>query len=163
MKKIIYILSLFLFTNASAVNYTMEDFEFYTEACKRNQFVSCSHLAIIYEENKLVKQDPKKAEKLYIKACGGGDAFACHNVAVIYGKSTNEALKKISLKFYEKACRAGYPDSCIHMGRHYRDTKTLLQDYTKAREFFQIACDLNSRHGCKEVRIIDGADYDGYH
>lgn len=160
MKKIIYALSIILFTNLNA--YNMEDFEFYTEACKRNHYVSCSHLAIIYEENKIVKQDMKKAEKLYIKACGGDYPFACHNVAVIYSKSENKALRNISLKFYEKACRSGYSKSCIYMGRHYRDSHTLLQDYEKAREMFQLGCDLNDRLACKEIRIIDGTNYDGY-
>lgn len=160
MKKIIYILSIILFTNLNA--YNMEDFEFYTEACKRNQYVSCSHLAIIYEENKLVPQDTQKAQKLYVKACGGNDAFACHNVAVIYAKKENKALKKIALKFYEKACRAGYAKSCIYMGRHYRDSHTLLKDHKKAREMFQLGCDLNDRLACKEIRIIDASEYDGY-
>lgn len=160
MKKIIYTLSIIFLSNLNA--YTIEDFEFYQEACKRNQFVSCSHLAIIYEENKLVKQDMKKAEKLYVKACGGNDAFACHNIALIYTKNDNQSLKKIALKFYEKACRAGYAKSCIHMGRHYRDSHTLLQDYSKAREMFQLGCDLNDRLACKEIRIIDASDYDGY-
>jgi len=140
----------------------MEDFEFYTEACKRNQFVSCSHLAIIYEEDILVKQDMKKAEKLYMKACGGDDAFACHNVAVIYAKKDNEALKKLSLVFYEKACRGGYAKSCIFMGRYYRDSHTLKRDYDKALEMYQIGCEANDPHSCKEIRIIQGAKYDGY-
>ncbi len=163
MRKIIYIFSILFFINLNAQTYTMEDFEFYKEACKRNQYLSCSHLAIIYEEDKLVKQDMKKAEKLYIKACGGDDAFACHNVAVIYAKKDNKALKKIALAFYEKACRGGYAKSCVYMGRHYRDSHTLLQDYEKAREMFQLGCDLNNALSCKEVKIIDGKDYEFTH
>lgn len=158
MKKIIYILSIILYTNASS--YTMEDFEFYTIACERNHFVSCSHLAIIYEESKLVPQDMKKAEKLYIKACGGDDAFACHNVAVIYAKSDNPALKDISLKFYEKAClKGGYWKSCIYLGRLYRDSHTLHRDYKKAKAMFAIACEANNYLGCKEERILKEAGY----
>ena len=157
MKKIIYILSILLFSTSHA--YTIEDLKFYTEACKRNQYVSCSHLAIIYEEDKLVKQDMKKAEKLYIKACGGDDAFACHNVAVIYSKSDNEALKKISLKFYEKACEGGYAASCIYLGRLYRDSHTLDRDYKKAKEMFAQACEANDYLGCKEERILKEAGY----
>ena len=74
MKKIVYILSILFFTTSHA--YNMEDFDFYTIACERNDYVSCSHLAIIYEEAKLVPQNMKKAEKLYAKACGGDYAFA---------------------------------------------------------------------------------------
>ena len=137
----------------------MEDFEFYKEACKRGQFVSCSHLAIIYEEDKLVPQDMKKAKKLYIKACAGDDAFACHNVAVIYSKSENPAIKKIGLKLYEKACRGGYAPSCIYLGRLYRDSHTLDRDYKKAKEMFSIACEANNYLGCKEERILREAGY----
>ena len=160
MRKIIYTLSILFFTNLHAQTYTMEDFEFFTEACKRNQHVSCSHLAIIYEEDKLVEQDMQKAEQLYIKACGGDDAFACHNVAVIYAKKENIALKKIALKFYEKACRGGYAESCIYLGRLHRDSHTLDRDYKKAEEMFQIACDLNNHLGCKEVRILQGDTFE---
>jgi len=160
MKKIIYIFSILFFTNLNA--YNMEDFEFFTEACKREQYSSCSHLAIIYEENIVVKQDMKKAKKLYMKACGGDEPFACHNMGLIYSKKDKPAFKKISLSFYEKACRAGYAKSCIYLGRHYRDSHTLLQDYTKAKEYFQLACDANNHLGCKEVRIIEGSSHNGY-
>jgi len=157
MKKIIYILSMLLYTNSNA--YTIEDFDFYTEACKRGQYVSCSHLAIIYEEDKLVPQDMKKAKQLYTKACGGDDAFACHNLAVIYGKSDKKALKNISLKLYQKACEGGYATSCIYLGRHYRDSHTLLRDYKKAKEMFALACEANNYLGCKEERILKEAGY----
>jgi len=157
MKKIIFSLSIIFLSISHA--YEAGDLEFFTEACKRNHYPSCSHLAVIYEENILVKQDMKKAEKLYIKACGGDEPFACHNVAVIYFKSKNRALKKMSLAFYEKACKGGYSESCIYLGRHYRDSHTLLQEYTKAKEMFTLACDLNNRLGCKEVRILEEAGY----
>ncbi|EDZ61265.1 TPR repeat protein [Sulfurimonas gotlandica GD1] len=157
MRKIIYILSIMLFTTAHA--YNMEDFEFYTEACKRNDYVSCSHLAIIYEENIIVKQDMKKAFNLYSKACGGDYAFACHNVAVTYSKSNNQALKDIALKFYDKACDGGYTESCIHLGRLHRDSHTLNRDYKKAKEYFAKACEGNNRLGCKEERILEESGY----
>ncbi len=160
MKKIISILSIIFLSNMQA--YTIEDFEFYTEACKRNQFLSCSHLAIIYEEDKLVKQDMKKAQQLYIKACGGDEAFACHNVAVIYSKNDNKALKKIALKFYEKACRGGYAKSCVYLGRYYRDSHTLLQDYDKALEMYELGCEVNDPLSCKEIKVIQGNKYDPY-
>jgi len=148
------------FTNRNA--YTMDDYEYYTEACKRGDFVSCSHLAIIYEEAKLVPQNMAKAKKLYIKACGGDYAFACHNVAVIYSKSDNSALKKISNKFYEKACNDGYSPSCIYLGRLYRDGKKAPQDFSKAKEVFAKACELNNRLGCKEERILNELQKAGY-
>ena len=157
MKKIVYILSILFFSTSHA--YTIEDFEFYKIACERNQYVSCSHLAIIYEEAKLVPQDMKKAEKLYIKACGGDDAFACHNVGIIYAKSDNKALKNIALKFYEKACEGGYTDSCIYLGRMHRDSHTLHRDYEKAKEYFSKACDGNNRLGCKEERMLKESGY----
>ena len=157
LKKIIYMLSILFLSTSHA--YTIEDLEFYTQACKRNDFVSCSHLAIIYEEDKLVKQDDKKAFKLYAKACGGDYAFACHNMAVIYAKDDNPAIKKISLAFYEKACDGGYAKSCIYLGRLYRDSHTLEVDYKKAKEMFAKACEANNYLGCKEERILKEAGY----
>ena len=150
-------LSILLFTTSHA--YTLEDLEFYTIACERNDYVSCSHLAIIYEEDKIVKQDTKKAFNLYSKACGGDYAFACHNMAVIYSKSDNQAIKDIALKFYDKACEGGYTESCIHLGRLHRDSHTLHRDYKKAKEYFTKACEGNNRLGCKEERILEESGY----
>lgn len=137
----------------------MEDYEFYTIACERNDYVSCAHLAIIYEEDKIVKQDMKKAFQLYSKACGGEYAFACYNVALYYSKSDNKALQKISRNFYEKACDEGVTESCIYLGRLERDSHTLHRDYKKAKEYFAKACEGNNRLGCKEERILNGAGY----
>ena len=157
MKKIIYILSILFFTTSYA--YTVEDLEFYTIACDRNDYVSCSHLAIIYEEDILVKQDMKKAFNLYSKACGGDYAFACHNVAITYSKSDKKALENIALKFYDKACDGGITESCIYLGRMHRDSRSLHRDYKKAKEYFAKACEGNNRLGCKEERILHESGY----
>jgi len=133
--------------------------EFYTKACDKNYYESCSRAAFLYEEGKDVKVDMKQAFKLYAKACGGDHGLACHNVAVYYSKSDNKALKNIAINFYDKACDNGYADSCIYMGRFYRDSKSLTHDYIKAKERFNRACELNSALGCKEVRILEGLGY----
>ena len=164
MKKIIYILSILFFSSAHAYNveeqvYTVEDLKFYTIACDRNDYVSCSHLAIIYEQDKLVKQDMKKAFKLYSKACGGGYPFGCHNVAITYSKSDNKELKAIALKLYDKACDGGITESCIQLGRFHRDSNTLHRDYKKAKSYFAKACEGNNRLGCKEERILRESGY----
>ena len=133
--------------------------DYYTKACDKNHYQSCSKAAFLYEEGKDVKVDMKQALKLYSKACGGGDGLGCHNVAVYYSKSDNKALKELAIKFYDKACDNGNINSCIYMGRFYRDSKSLTRDYVKAKERFNRACDLNSALGCKEVRILKGLGY----
>ena len=133
--------------------------DFFIKACDKNYYTSCTKAAFIYEESSTLKQDMKKAFKLYVKACGGDDALACHNVAVTYAKDDNKAMKKISLAFYEKACKAGYAKSCIHLGRLYRDSHTLQRDYQKAKEMFALACEANDYLGCKEERILKEAGY----
>ena len=133
--------------------------EFYIKACNQNYYASCTRAAFLYEEGKDVEVDMKKAFKLYTKACGGDDGLACHNVAVYYSKSDNEALKKLAINFYDKACDNGNADSCIYMGRYHRDSKSLTHDYAKAKERFNKACELNSALGCKEVRILKGSGY----
>ena len=133
--------------------------DFYTKACDKNHYQSCSKAAFLYEEGKNVKLDRKQALKLYTKACGGRDALGCHNVAVYYSKSDNQALKKMAIQFYDVACEYGNADSCIYMGRYYRDSKSLTHDYVKAKEKFNHACELNSALGCKEVRILEGSGY----
>jgi len=133
--------------------------EFYTKACNKDYFKSCSQAAIIYEESSTVKEDMKKAFNLYSHACGGGDAFACHNVAIYYSKRKTEAMKSISRNFYTKACDDGYAPSCIYLGRLYRDSHAVPQDFKLAKEKFSLACEANSHLGCKELRILEEAGY----
>lgn len=133
--------------------------DFYTKACDKNYYKACTRAAFLYEEGKDVKHDMNKAFKLYAKACGGGHGLACHNVAVYYSQSDNKALQKLAIKFYDKACDDGNADSCIYMGRIYRDSKSLTRDYPKAKEKFEKACQLDSALGCKEVRILKGMGY----
>jgi len=161
MKKLLYFL-IPLTTTLLFAETTQERFAFLEEACKRNHYGSCSRLALDYEENILVEQDFKKAFKLYTKACGGGDAFGCHNVAVYYSKEDNPALKKLSVNFYEMGCENGYAPSCIYLGRLYRDGRKVKKDYTKAKEEFAKACELNNRLGCKEERILNELKHSGY-
>jgi len=132
---------------------------FYLKACDKNYYEGCSKAAVLYEEGKNVKQNMKEALKLYSIACGAEDGFACHNVAVYYSKNDNEVLKKLALNFYDNACNYGYGKSCIYLGRLYRDSKTLTRDYKKAKEKFNLACDVNNYLGCKEVRILEGLGY----
>ncbi|MFT5661736.1 MAG: TPR repeat protein [Sulfurimonas sp.] len=133
--------------------------DFYIKACDKNYYESCTRAAFLYEEGTDVEVNMKKAFKLYSKSCGGDDGLACHNVAVYYGKNENETLKKLAINFYDKACDNGSIDSCIFMGRYYRDSKSLRQNYVKAKKKFEKACELNNALGCKEVRILKGAGY----
>lgn len=133
--------------------------EFYAKACDRNYFESCSSAAVLYEESQTIKQDMKKAFKLYSKACGGGDAFACHNVAVYY---SNKGMNQVAISLYDKACEGGYSESCIYLGRLYRDSREVAPDYSLAKEKFDIACELNNYLGCKELRILEELEKVGY-
>ncbi len=138
----------------------LQALEFYTKACDKNYYTSCSKAAFIYEESQAVEQDMKKAFKLYSKACGGGDAFGCHNVAVSYSKQ--KGMEQISTGLYDKACEGGYAESCIYLGRLYRDSRAVAPDYTKAKEKFDLACELNNYLGCKELRILQELEKAGY-
>ncbi len=131
----------------------------YTKACNAGYAYSCARSALIYEEGLAVTQDVDKAFKLYTKACGGGDMFACHNIALSYAKKGDKQSKKIAFNFYKLACNGGYADSCIYLGRVYRDGKGLTNDLPKAKKYFSLACDAHNRLGCKEVRILEGLGY----
>jgi len=133
--------------------------EFYTKACDKSYSSSCSNAAVLYEESEVVKHDMKKAFKLYSKACGGGDAFACHNTAVYY---TKKGMDQVSISLYDKACNGGYAESCIYLGRLYRDSRKVAPDYEKAKEKFDLACELNNYLGCKELRILQELKRVGY-
>ena len=133
--------------------------DFYEKACDKNYFESCTRAAFLYEEGKDVEVNMKKAFKLYSKACGANDGLACHNVAVYYSQNKNESIKKLAIYLYDKACKNGNVDSCIYMGRYYRDSKSLRRDYAKAKEKFEMACKLKNALGCKEVRILEGLGY----
>ncbi len=133
--------------------------DFYIKACDKNYFKSCTKAALIYEESKTVKEDMNKALHLYSKACGGEDGFGCHNVAIYYGKRKTQAMKNISIGFYNQACDNGYAPSCIYLGRLYRDSHAVPHDFKLAKEKFSLACEANSHLGCKELRILEEAGY----
>ena len=134
--------------------------EFYAKACDKNYYTSCSSAAVLYEESETLKQDMKKAFKLYSKACGGGDAFGCHNAAVFYSK--RKGMERVAISLYDKACEDGYSESCIFLGRLYRDSREVAPDYAKAQEKFDLACELNNYLGCKELRILQELEKTGY-
>ena len=68
-------------------------------------------------------------------------------------------MKNISVGLYAKACDNGYAPSCIYLGRIYRDSKTLSQDYKLAKEKFSLASEANNALGCKELRILEESGY----
>ena len=139
-----------------------EALKYYIKVCDFGHATSCAKAANLYENSPTIEQNFKEANKLYTKACGGGSGIGCHNVAITYAKSDNPLMRKYSLAFYNKACHAGYAPSCIFLGRVYRDSKSLTHDYEKAKEVFDIACELNDRLGCKELRILQELEKSGY-
>lgn len=71
-------------------------------------------------------------------------------------------MKKISISLYNKACDGGYAESCIYLGRTYRDSRSTARNYELAKEKFDLACEANNYLGCKELRILQELEKAGY-
>ena len=72
----------------------------------------------MYDEGKGVKQDYKKAYKLYDKACNHNDAHGCYNAGVMYnhGQGVNVDLG-VAKTYYQRACNLKHNDGCLQVMR----------------------------------------------
>jgi len=86
----------------------------YDEACKNGKMQGCINLGVLYFSGDGVKQNHKKAKKLFVKACKKRYLKACHYLGIIYMRGADGVEKntKRAKSFYTYACQRGYAPSC---------------------------------------------------
>lgn len=103
----------------------------------------CNNLGFMYENEKGVKRDYKKAFELYTKSCDiGNDALGCRNLGFLYIDKyvSNIDTKKAFLEGFwriKKSCDTA-PDftACSFLG----DTYLEINEKNDAMKYYQRAC-----------------------
>lgn len=131
MLKVLFLISLFLFTNTYAYeskgleafsenNYVLAKKELIKE-CRNNIFDKCALLAELYDNGEYIPYNENEAMNLYKKACDGGIS-----------------------------------SSCIVLGDMYLNKENvIIQDKIKADKLYKKACNLNNLRGCKKYKELN--------
>lgn len=101
---------------------------------------SCQQWYTFLVNESLVDQ----ANEMIVAACDKGVALACHE----YGWKLKKAKNNDYVKFFDKACGLGEPESCYELGKyHLQFNRTRSYDYFKRSclGYHRRACDLRDK------------------
>ncbi|MDQ7046058.1 MAG: tetratricopeptide repeat protein [Sulfurimonas sp.] len=95
-------------------NQTQSRVHEYKKACKDGSMHGCISLATLYYTGDGVKQNAKKAKKLFEKGCKKKYVKACYNLGTLYKRGEFGIEKDIrrSRMFYSRSCELGYAQAC---------------------------------------------------
>ena len=127
-------------------------FEWYQKAAEQGLAVAQFNLGVMFDNGKGVKQDYFKAVEWYQKAAEQGDAKAQYNLGNMYadGKGVKQDYAK-AVELYQKAAEQGYAKAQFILGLIFFEGK----NYSKAKEYFGLACDNKYQAGCDMYRKLN--------
>jgi TPR repeat protein len=93
-----------------------------------------------------VKEDTTQAFNFFLKACNGGYAIGCENLANQYFSGIGVTMDRSRAgQLYQRSCDLGAAPGCVDLGVLYRDGKGVAaKNPTYAAKIFQKACDLSA-------------------
>jgi uncharacterized protein len=96
-----------------------------------------------------------QAAALYRKACDGGSAIGCRNLALMYsaGNGVSQSYAQAAT-LYRKGCNGGDAGSCSNLGLLYANGSGVSQDYTQAVTLYRKGCDADDRTGCNNLGLM---------
>ncbi len=126
----------------SFVNRTNEAISYLKKSCESYDRLGCTHLAILYQENR----DYKEAKYFYEISCNNGDAIGCYNLGMLYTSDKMSGKNSMfSTRFFKLACNMNYPKACFNLAVVYANH---VKDLMNARYFFDKSCDYGIKDGC---------------
>lgn len=137
-------------------------FAYYQMGCTYGSPDGCLSLGWLYMYGTDgVPADPEKAKEIIGKACEGGSAVACSQLADSLVWSGNPTDQLQALDFYGKGCDLGDATGCMALGRNYSSGYIIASDPVKALEFFDRACEVaQGGWTCSEISSGYGYGYD---
>lgn len=106
-------------------------------------------------------------DRLYRRACDGGDLRACHNLGLSFEVGEGGAQSAtLAASLYERACEGGLAVSCSHLGALYFGEAEAAARAggargeegrgwaTRAQERLRRACELGAREGCSRLATL---------
>ena len=135
----------------------------YQEACDRGSLMGCYNLAVLYDSDDRLLQDPARAVPLYKKACDGGIFAACNNLGVLHANGDGGLAKDTAraVVLYQQACDGGNAIACTNLGvYHYDGEGGSAKEAPRAAALHQKSCDGGSAMGCYNLGVLyaNGAD-----
>lgn len=137
-------------------NYT-EAFSLFTKACnEEGDTDGCLGVGLMYMYAIGTNGDHKKAMEYYKKACSGGNALACSNLASIYdnGSGNIPQDKIMASELYMVGCNGGDVFACNNLGYMYANGIGVEKDYFKSLQYYKFACDMGSSLGCYNLGLL---------
>jgi len=111
----------------------------------------CYSLALLYDRNGSL-YNPKKAIRFYTKGCDYNHPESCDTLGVIYALEKDYNKSKF---FYNKACSLEKSTvGCAGLGLLYEQGTGVKQNYKKAINLYQKACNNNEAMGCNNLGLI---------
>lgn len=120
--------------------------------CDEKDMRSCVNLGFLHDNGLGVKQDKTKANKLYEKACSGGDWLGCKNLALSYFKEQNFSK---AAEIFAKGCELKDGFSCANLGYQYENGDGIVQDKLKAVEFYKKGCLFEDGFACLNLGVSE--------
>lgn len=163
---IIAIMSSFLFAASSSTNAGIalaqkgnyaDAFSLFNKACNEDgDSDGCLGVGLMYMYAVGTNGDHNKAILYYKKACSGGSALACSNLASIYDNGTDDIPqdKLMASELYMVGCSGGDVFSCNNLGYMYANGVGVKKDYFKSLQYYKFACDMGSSLGCYNLGLL---------
>lgn len=130
--------------------------DLFARSCEQGNAAGCfgSGLIYMYGANTGIP-DKQKGAQYYYKACVGGDAVACANLAMAYdnGDGVKEDKAQAS-QLYEVACQGGDSLGCTNIGWMYANGVGVKKDYQKALAYYNMGCQLGSDLACYNLGLM---------
>jgi len=126
------------------------------KACDNGRMFACNEIGLMHiqPDNWVldaydIEPNPRKAVKIFRKACSKGYARSCGALANQYakGKGVSQNYFK-ALKFSEKACDGDAGWGCNILGVLHMTGKGVRKDSCSALKYFGKACDNKNSQGC---------------
>ncbi|MDE6885855.1 MAG: sel1 repeat family protein [Helicobacteraceae bacterium] len=156
----------FLFGASSATNAGIalaqkgsyaEAFNLFSKACdEMGDADGCLGVGLMYMYAVGTNGDHAKALKYYKRACSGGNALACSNLASIYDNGTDiiPQDKLMASELYMVGCNGGDVFACNNLGYMYANGIGVKKDYFKSLQYYKFACDAGSSLGCYNLGLL---------
>lgn len=118
--------------------------------CEAGEVGSCNNFAIMVLKGAGVPADPSQADQLFAKACEGGNATACVNLAYRYYESNPSQAATLA----ERACAEGLAMGCEVVGELSHFGRGVPKDTRKAFRYYKAACDGGDHAGCTNTGLL---------
>ncbi len=128
----------------------------FTKGCDKGDAPGCYWLGRFEKDITKRSEWMKKAYKAYIAACDAGDAPSCEEAAQMNRNSHQDFYdstvawdEEAATKLFADACAADYGSSCAYLGGQYEGGRGAVQDFKKAKLYYQKGCTLGDSQACE--------------